>query len=854
MKSWFKKQMAVLLTLVLAFSVTIPVSAEGTDESVQTVTVTLSGQAEGAFLFAPGEYTISSNEAEKFGYKDAEGGVTTLDALVYAHEIAIGKEFTKETKEDYLQVADSGWILLAFGGLCQSAGFKVNDILPYDSESDYNESYGYTGFMVNQAIIHDGDDVVFFSYSSAYDDLCTWFEKDGEKVTNLKLEENSAQQIQLKGYSYMQNGSKKEEDIKANTNGIKDAQLTLTKAGTMESKAVEAVVTDENGNVVLSGLTKGEYYLSAYVTTGNGATPIIMPICKLQVVSIKDNIAATYTQTTDPWTIIDMSAYGQQDKLVNEDKYIASAKEIITNTEKTVTDKEKAIIALSGLGYDVSNLDIDGEKVNAISKLLENKITNASVYAYAYGLNAVDSGKYCIPSNAYYGREQLVKNILELQTVDKGWTWSSDLTKQDTDTTGMVLPALAPYYLADNAEEAELTEATYKNVKTAVNAAVDMLSTKQGSNGSYGSANTDAMVIVALSSLGIDANKDSRFVKEGNGLYDGMLQYMMKDYSGFWYGTNKKVNDLATEQAFRALVAYSKMKESGKPYNVYDFSDPSVSRVKLNVNSKEMTVDDTFTLQTQVLPEIATNKEVTYETSDATVAEVSEKGVVTAKKAGTATIKVISKEDNTRTATCEIVVKDKKVEPTPTPDDKKDDKTEVTTEATTEATTETTTEAPAKVNYSKIPLQTGKKTNVIQINGGKTKIKKATVSNKKIVSVTVKNGKLQIKAKKKGKAVITITDENGQVSKVTVEVKKSVPLKKLSLNKKKVTLKVNQKEKLVVTKNPVTAVTKLKWSTSDKKIVTVDQNGKVKAKKKGKVTITVKASNGKKARCKVTVK
>ena len=58
MKSWFKKQMAVLLTLVLAFSVTIPVSAEGTDESVKTVTVTLSGQADNGFFFAPGEYTI----------------------------------------------------------------------------------------------------------------------------------------------------------------------------------------------------------------------------------------------------------------------------------------------------------------------------------------------------------------------------------------------------------------------------------------------------------------------------------------------------------------------------------------------------------------------------------------------------------------------------------------------------------------------------------------------------------------------------------------------------------------------------------------------------------------------------
>ena len=828
MKSWFKKQMAVLLTLVLAFSVTIPVSAEGTDESVKTVTVTLSGQADNGFFFAPGEYTIPSNEAEKFGYKDAEGGVTTLDALVYAHELALGdSEITSEMLNGILEISSEGWISKMFLDESGKYGFTVNGESPNDGKG--------TWYNVTNAIIKDNDNVCFWIYQdqTSWTDQSVWFEQEGSKVFSLKMEENTSQNLALKFYA----------------GGRANAQITLIPKG--ESVGESIAVTDENGNAPLTNLKTGEYYLSATVDAN---PPIVMPLCKLQVIpNIKYNIAATYTDTMDPWKIVEMVAYGQQDKLENKDAYVESAKKTISENAKS-TETEKAIIALSGLGYDVSNLDIDGEKVNAISKLLENKITNASVYAYAYGLNAVDSGKYCIPSNAYYGREQLVKNILELQTVDKGWTWSSDLTKQDTDTTGMVLPALAPYYLADNAEEAELTEATYKNVKTAVNAAVDMLSTKQGSNGSYGSANTDAMVIVALSSLGIDANKDSRFVKEGNGLYDGMLQYMMKDYSGFWYGTNKKVNDLATEQAFRALVAYSKMKESGKPYNVYDFSDPSVSRVKLNVNSKEMTVDDTFTLQTQVLPEIATNKEVTYETSDATVAEVSEKGVVTAKKAGTATIKVISKEDNTRTATCEIVVKDKKVEPTPTPDDKKDDKTEVTTEATTEATTETTTEAPAKVNYSKIPLQTGKKTNVIQINGGKTKIKKATVSNKKIVSVTVKNGKLQIKAKKKGKAVITITDENGQVSKVTVEVKKSVPLKKLSLNKKKVTLKVNQKEKLVVTKNPVTAVTKLKWSTSDKKIATVDQNGKVKAKKKGKVTITVKASNGKKARCKVTVK
>ena len=829
MKSWFKKQMAVLLTLVLAFSVTIPVSAEGTDERVQTVTVTLSGQAYKGFFFAPGEYTIPSNEAEKFGYKDTAGGVTTLDALVYAHELALGdSEITSEMLNGILEISSDGWISKMFLDESGKYGFTVNGESPNDGKG--------TWYNVTNAIIKDNDNVCFWIYQDqeSWSDQSVWFEQEGSKVFSLKMEENTSQNLALKYYA----------------GGRANAQITLIPKGESTGKSI--AVTDENGNATLTDLKTGEYYLSATVDAN---PPIVMPLCKLQVIpNIKNNIAATYTQTTETWKIIDMAAYGQQDKLESKDAYVESAKKTISEN-KLNTDTEKAIIALSGLGYDVSNLDIDGEKVNAISKLFENKINDTSAYMFA--LSAVDSGKYTIPSDANNSREQLVKDLLNIQTTDKGWAYvvGSTLpegTTQYTDMTAMVLTALAPYYLADNAEEAELTETTYKNVKTAVNAAVNTLSTEQSNKGTYGNVFTDAMVIVALSSLGIDANKDSRFVKDGNGLYDGMLQYMMDDYFGFWCDTNTEVNDSATEQAFRALVAYSKMKESGKPYNVYMFGalDPSVSRVKLNVSSKEMTVGDTFTLQTQVLPEIATNKEVTYETSDATVAEVSEKGVVTAKKAGTATIKVISKEDNTRTATCEIAVKDKKVEPTPNPDDKKDDKTE----ATTEATTETTTEAPAKVNYSKIPLQTGKKTNVIQINGGKTKIKKATVSNKKIVSVTVKNGKLQIKAKKKGKAVITITDENGKVSKVTVEVKKSVPLKKLSLNKKKVTLKVNQKEKLVVTKNPVTAVTKLKWSTSDKKIATVDQNGKVKAKKKGKVTITVKASNGKKARCKVTVK
>jgi uncharacterized protein YjdB len=44
----------------------------------------------------------------------------------------------------------------------------------------------------------------------------------------------------------------------------------------------------------------------------------------------------------------------------------------------------------------------------------------------------------------------------------------------------------------------------------------------------------------------------------------------------------------------------------------------------------------------------------------------------------------------------------------------------------------------------------------------------------------------------------------------------------------------------------------VKWSTSNKKIITVDKKGKVTAKKKGSATITAKAGT-KSYKCKVTV-
>ena len=87
-----------------------------------------------------------------------------------------------------------------------------------------------------------------------------------------------------------------------------------------------------------------------------------------------------------------------------------------------------------------------------------------------------------------------------------------------------------------------------------------------------------------------------------------------------------------------------------------------------------------------------------------------------------------------------------------------------------------------------------------------------------------------------------------------IETDNSIPVKDLSLNKKKLELTVGETASLKETIIPSNATNKgVTWSSSNKKYATVDKTGKVKGIKAGDVTITVKSANGKTAACKITV-
>ncbi len=93
-------------------------------------------------------------------------------------------------------------------------------------------------------------------------------------------------------------------------------------------------------------------------------------------------------------------------------------------------------------------------------------------------------------------------------------------------------------------------------------------------------------------------------------------------------------------------------------------SEIAVSKITLNKSSASMKVGDKLSLVSTISPSNASNKNVTWTSSNNSIATVSSVGVVTAKAAGTVTITV--KTNNGKTATCKITITKKSGSTPPT--------------------------------------------------------------------------------------------------------------------------------------------------------------------------------------------
>lgn len=241
------------------------------------------------------------------------------------------------------------------------------------------------------------------------------------------------------------------------------------------------------------------------------------------------------------------------------DRVVAYVKANIKSGEKLdntkSTEHSRIILALTAIGEDPTS--VGGHNLlTALNDLdyVKKQGSNGPIWA----LLAVDSGNY-----EYAKREQLIEAILA-DRVGNGW--SLDGGTADTDMTAMALQALAPY----NDEE-------HPEVKSAIEAALTLLSGMQQNDGgfaSFGTANSEsaAQVVVALSALGLDANTDSRFVKNGHSVLENLLSYAQEDGSFLHLSDGSSGNNqMAAEQGTYALVAYDRHVK-GK-HSLYDMTD-----------------------------------------------------------------------------------------------------------------------------------------------------------------------------------------------------------------------------------------------------------------------------------------
>lgn len=257
-----------------------------------------------------------------------------------------------------------------------------------------------------------------------------------------------------------------------------------------------------------------------------------------------------------------------------------------------------AILASGGNPADVGeehiNLIADGTYDRGRTEELGAQGINGVIW----GLITLDSLRFRVPEGAYNTRGDMIQMLLESQLADGGFAFGG--TAADPDITAMVLTALAPYY---NSEETYtyIIEATgeevTKTVRQVAEECLECLSEMQAENGGFTSWNMEnsesiSQVIMALSSLGIDAAEDQRFIKNGVTLLDVLLDFRMSD-GGFVHSHEydaenadadpDESNTMASEQALYALIAYMRNQEGLR--NFYDFREEMTEELREQIQS-----------------------------------------------------------------------------------------------------------------------------------------------------------------------------------------------------------------------------------------------------------------------------
>ena len=325
------------------------------------------------------------------------------------------------------------------------------------------------------------------------------------------------------------------------------------------------------------------------------------------------------------------------------------------------------------------------------------------------------------------GKElQLTATVLPTDATNQSLTWSSSVEGVATvDPTGKV---------------------------TAIKAGTTVITATAKDDSGISASCTVQVTVPTVKVTGITLNKTTASVVKGKtvALTATVTPDTATDKTIKWTTSNKNVATVSTDgvvtavAAGTAIITATAADDSGvKATCKITVTNPvvKVTKVTLNKTTASVVKGKTLTLTATVTPTNATNKNVTWKSSNTKIATVDGNGKVIAVAAGTATITCTAKADKSKSATCKITVTNPAVKVT-----------------------------KLRMNKTSVDLLKGKTVQLkvtVTPSNATNKAVTWTSSNKKIATVT-SNG--LVKAVGTGTVTITAKAKDGSGKKVTCKI------------------------------------------------------------------------------------
>ena len=593
-----KKLLSMILAVVMVLGL-LPATAFATGEDVVYISVSYDDKFTedkngNPIAFVPVSFdTLASVDLNDYNlseylYDEDEDGtpeITALQLIIYAHEELYGGDFSEVT---FTGAPGSSYFQ---GGL-----FGRDENLNYYLNGQYPLARGGWGATSDQIVLEAGDFINLAGFTSwdFYQDTGYGFhffaDENGDIVHSYTGEVGTALDVKL---------IKGTKDYEYNSVFFDVPDYTVH-YGTALYEETGTVTTDSNASASITFPSAGTWYLWADGGYGNEYPDSIVSApgyAKVTVTAAETSeqpreaqsvttqlnatmakLASTVTAPafgTDAgeWTVLSLARGGYYAK---DNAYFTDYYDRIVETVNTTaasvnmsgalhknksTENSRLIVALSAIGKDatsVGNWDlVEAYSANGFSWIKKQGI-NGTIWA----LIALDSNNYATTDSTI--RQQCVDSILSLQHDDGGWSLMANKTyASDPDVTGMALTALYPYR-------------NQPEVAAAAEEAFACLSAMQHDNGTFASGGSEcaescAWVIVATTTWGINPDTDSRFIKNGKSVVDGLLAHYLSDSATFQHAVGAGSNAMATDQSCYALVAYDRFINGKKA--LYDYSD-----------------------------------------------------------------------------------------------------------------------------------------------------------------------------------------------------------------------------------------------------------------------------------------